>query len=74
MAGKTGADAVATAISHICRTVHAYHTKLLALIEDAEIAAVLTHAQADIARNFVASVEAACVVFELIAAFNSVTP
>lgn len=72
--GKTGADAIAKALKHICRVLVAYRTKLEAVIDQAESATVITGAQADAARAFVASADAACQVFILIAAYSGFQP
>jgi len=74
MAGKTGADAVFTALKHICRVILKYRVKLDAIIDDAVVAAVITSAQATLAHDFVAAASTTCTIFELIAEFNSITP
>ena len=72
--GKTGADAIAKALKHICRVLVAYRTKLEAVIDLAESTATISAGQADTARAFVASADAACQVFILIADFSGFTP
>jgi hypothetical protein len=72
--GKTGADAIAKALKHICRVLVAYRTKLEAVIDAAEAANTITSAQADTAHAFVASADAACQVFILIAEYSGFQP
>lgn len=72
--GKTGADAVSKALKHICRVLVAYRNKLESVIDQAEAATVITAAQADTARAFVATADAACQVFILIADFSGFQP
>jgi len=72
--GKTGADAIAKSLKHICRVLVAYRTKLEAVIEAAESFGTITGAQADTARAFVASADAACQVFILIAQYSGFQP
>lgn len=72
--GKTGADAIAKALKHICRVLVAYRNKLEQVIDQAEAATVITGSQATAARAFVASADAACQVFILIADFSGFQP
>jgi len=72
--GKTGADAVAKALKHICRVLVAYRTKLDAVIDDAQAFGTITEAQADTAHAFVASADAACQVFILVAEYSGFQP
>lgn len=65
--GKTGADAIARSLSHICRVINAYAAKLDAVINLAETNGWISGDQADVARAFVASADAACQVFKIIA-------
>lgn len=74
MAGKTGADAIFVAVGHICRVVTKYRSKLDTVIDAAAAAAVITSAQATAAHDFVAAAQTTCVIFGLIADFNSITP
>ena len=74
MAGRTGADAVFVALRAICGTLTRYRVKLDALINAAVTATVLTPAQGTVARDFVASANAACTVFQILAEFNSILP
>lgn len=72
--GKTGADAIARSLTHICRVITAYSNKLSAVINQAEGAGVITADQADVARAFVTSADAACQVFKLIAKYSGFHP
>jgi hypothetical protein len=63
--GKTGADAIARSLSHICRVINAYAAKLSGWI---------TSDQADVARAFVSSADAACQVFKIIAKNSGFQP
>jgi hypothetical protein len=72
--GKTGADAIAKSLKHICRVLVAYRTKLEAVINAAVAANAITQAQADTALAFVASADAACQVFILIANYSGFQP
>lgn len=72
--GKTGADAIAKALKHICRVLVAYRTKLDAVIDDAQAFGTITEAQADTAHAFVASADASCQVFILIAEYSGFQP
>lgn len=74
LTGKTGADAIAKSLKHICRVINAYAAKLSRVITDAELANIITAEQADIARAFVASADAACQVFILIAGYSGFQP
>jgi hypothetical protein len=74
MAGKTGADAVFTALRAICHTITRYRTKLDNIIDDAVAAAVITSDQAATAHAFIAAANTTCTIFELVAEFNSITP
>jgi hypothetical protein len=72
--GKTGADAVAKALKHICRVLVAYRTKLEAVIDAAVASNAITAAQADTAKAFIASADAACQIFILIADYSGFQP
>jgi len=72
--GKTGADAIAKALKHICRILVAYRTKLEAVIDAAQASNAITAAQADTAKAFVASADAACQVFILVAEYSGFQP
>lgn len=72
--GKTGADAIMRSLKHICRVINAYSGKLDAVITSAENADVITPTQAATARAFVASADAACQVFILIAGYSGFQP
>lgn len=72
--GKTGADAIAKSLKHICRVLVAYRTKLEAVINAAQAANAITAEQAATARAFVASADAACQVFILIAGYSGFQP
>lgn len=74
MAGKTGADAVFIALKHICRVIIKYNVKLNSIIDQAEVEGVIDAAQATAARAFVSAAQATCLIFELVADFNSLTP
>lgn len=68
--GKTGADAIFRALSHICRVITAYRIKLDNVIDAAEAADVLTAEQAAAAHAFVASADATCQIFRLLANYS----
>jgi len=72
--GKTGADAIARSLSHICRVINAYAAKLSAVINLSETNGWITADQADVARAFVASADAACQVFKIIAKNSGFQP
>jgi hypothetical protein len=72
--GKTGADAVAKALKHICRILVAYRTKLEAVIDAAVANNAITSAQADTAKAFIASADAACQIFILVADYSGFQP
>jgi hypothetical protein len=74
MAGKTGADAIGTALHHICRIVVKYQAKLSQVIDDAVTAGAITSSQGAAAHAFVAAANTTCLIFEAIAAFNSISP
>jgi hypothetical protein len=74
MAGKTGADAVFLALSHICRVIGRYHTKLDVVIDAAAVAGAITSGQAATAHAFVDAAVATCAIFKAIAEYNSLTP
>lgn len=68
--GKTGADAVFTALHHICKVLNAYRIKLDNVIDAAETAGVITSTQATQAHDFLATVNVVCGIFELIAGYS----
>lgn len=68
--GKSGADAIFAALHHICRVLAKYEDKLLAVIDLAVSAGVITAAQATTAKAFVSSATAVCAIFKLIAGFS----
>jgi len=72
--GKTGADAIAKSMKHICRVINAYSAKLNAVISAARASNVITVEQEEIALAFVASADAACRVFILIAGYSGFQP
>ena len=72
--GKTGADAIAKSLKHICRVLVAYRTKLEVVIDQAEAFGTITAEQAATAHAFVASADAACQVFILIAQYSGFQP
>lgn len=65
--GKTGADAIAISLLHICRVLNKYQVKLTNLIATLEAEGILTSAQATVATSFIAAANAACAVFQIIA-------
>jgi len=65
--GKTGADAIFIAITHICRVIVKYQPKLLALINQLEAAHTLDSTQALLARNYISAASDVCAVFAIIA-------
>jgi hypothetical protein len=74
VAGKTGADAVGTALHHVCRVVIRFRAKLDAIIDAAVTANVITSAEGAVAHTFVSTAGDVCKIFEAIAVFNSVAP
>jgi len=72
--GKTGADAIAKSLKHICRVINAYSAKLLRVIDDAQAFGTITADQAAAAKAFVSSADAACQVFILIAGYSGFQP
>lgn len=72
--GKTGADAVAKALKHICRVLVAYRHKLEQVIDDAAAFGTITETQATTAKAFIASADAACQIFILVAEYSGFQP
>ena len=72
--GKTGADAIAKSLKHICRVINAYSAKLNTVIDQAQAFGTITAEQAAVAKAFVASADAACQVFILIAGYSGFQP
>jgi uncharacterized damage-inducible protein DinB len=72
--GKTGADAIAKSLKHICRVINAYAAKLNNVIDQAQAFGTITEEQAAIAKAFVSSADAACQVFILIATYSGFQP
>jgi hypothetical protein len=72
--GKTGADAVAKSVKHICRVLVAYRAKLEAVIDAAASAGKITAEQATVAKAFLASADAACQIFILVAEYSGFQP
>jgi hypothetical protein len=72
--GKTGADAVAKALKHICRVLVAYRTKLEAVIDQAAAFGTITSEQAATAKVFIASADTACQIFILVAEYSGFQP
>lgn len=70
LTGKTGADAIFIALSHICRVIAKYRSKLDNVIDAAVTASVITSAQATTAHDFVSTASTVCGVFELIAGYS----
>lgn len=68
--GKTGADAIAQSMKHICRVIIAYSAKLHAVIDAAQGAGVITAEQATQAHAFVAAADGNCQIFVLIAGYS----
>jgi hypothetical protein len=68
--GKTGADAIAKAVEHICRLVTKYHDKLAGVIDGAHAAGVIDATQQALAHAFIDGAQAACTVWKLIAGFS----
>lgn len=73
-APKTGADAIATAMHHICMTLNRYRAKLDAVIDAAVIAGAITSAQATVAHDFLATAGTVCLIFDKVAEFNDIDP
>lgn len=72
--GKTGADAVFVALSHICRVLARYETKLNAVIDAAAGAGSITAGQATTAHAFVSSAATVCDIFRAVAGYSNVAP
>lgn len=72
--GKTGADAVAKSLKHICRVLVAYRVKLEAVIDQAAAFGTITSEQATAAKAFIASADAACQIFMLVAEYSGFQP
>jgi len=70
--GKTGADAIFRALSHICRVITAYRDKLDAVIDAAEAATVISSAQATALHDFVAAADGLCAAFRLVAGYSGI--
>lgn len=68
--GKTGADAIAKSLKHICRVIIAYSAKIHAVIDAAAAADVITADQATAAHAFIAAADGNCQIFVLIADYS----
>jgi hypothetical protein len=68
--GKTGADAIFIAMSHICRLIVKYNLKLNNVINQAETAGSLTSAQATDLRTFLANANGFCAAWQILAAYS----
>lgn len=68
--GKTGADAIFKALSHICRVITAYRVKLDQVIDAAAAADILTSEQATAAHAFVAAADSTCQIFRLLSNYS----
>jgi hypothetical protein len=65
--GKNGSDAVAFALTHICRVIIRYHMKLDAAIDQAVTDGIITSDQATAAHLFVDTATVTCGIFQLVA-------
>lgn len=65
--GRTGADAMAIAIAHMCRVYLRYGTKLRNKIAQLEAEATLTTEQADQYRQFLDQLDINCRIIQLVA-------
>jgi len=68
--GKTGADAVAQALAHICRLLVKYRSKLDAVIDLAKNDGVITAEQATTAHDFLSTASTVCAIFQLVAGIS----
>lgn len=68
--GKTGADAIFISLRHICRVISKYRAKLDNVIDAAVTNNIITSAQGTTAHTFVATAQAACDIFALIAGYS----
>jgi hypothetical protein len=68
--GKSGVDAAAKALHHICRLLVSYEDKMRTAIANAEADGHITDSQRTIALNFIAVASATCAVFEAVAAVS----
>ncbi len=68
--GRTGADAIFTALKHICGTLVRYSLKLNSVINEAHAADVITDQQRDDAVALVNLASAACTAFAIIADYS----
>jgi hypothetical protein len=65
--GKSGADAIFTALEKICRVLAKYHAKCDEAIDTAEANSVITSDQATSAHLFVDTAVVTCDIFRLVA-------
>lgn len=68
--GRTGADAIAQALAHICRTLVRYRPKLETVIDAAVSASVITSGQATTAKDFIGTASTVCAIFQLVAEYS----
>jgi hypothetical protein len=68
--GRTGADAIFLALSHICRIIVRFRVKLSDVIDAAKAAALITDPEAAIAHTFIDSAASICAIFEVIANYS----
>lgn len=69
---KTGADAISKDVNHICGLVQSYGPKLALLITAAQSAGVIDSTEAAALNAFIAAANAACVIWQKLASYNSV--
>lgn len=68
--GKTGADAVAIAIKHICRVVSAYNLKLRAVIAQSVTAGSITAGDAAVLIAWLDGLVGVCAIWEAVALYS----
>lgn len=71
--GKTGADAIFQALHKICHVLVKYQVKLTTFIDLLVTAQVITSAEADTAKTFIAAAGATCAVFQKIASYSGIS-
>jgi hypothetical protein len=68
--GKTGADAIFIALSHICRLITKYQLKLTSAVVAAQAAGAITAGQAAAITAFIATANAACAAFQALSFYT----
>lgn len=65
--GKSGADAIFKSIKHVCNVDRKYHTKMVAAIELAALASLISSDQATQAVSLLDNITSFCTTFEKVA-------